>query len=107
METQRCGGRAAERHDQPLPQRPPAQQRLGAQAEQRQDGEERRHGAGGQPQHELGVTLLAQNQIAAGVDDQTDDQQRQHRDAQWIGGKRIEPKPAQRREQRHSRNPRA
>src|SRR2546422_6303750 len=67
-----CECRAAERHHQPLPQRPPAQEWFGSRADQRQQGKQWRDGARRQSQHELRVELLPQDQVVTIVEDASD-----------------------------------
>src|SRR5450759_5980730 len=64
FEQNRRGRRAADGHDNPLPQRTPAQQRRSAAGQQQQQGHHRQARAGEQAEHKLGVNLVAQNPVA-------------------------------------------
>src|SRR3984957_12172262 len=81
------GRRAPGRLDDPLPERPPADERLFAAVQQEDPHEDRHEGAGGGAEDKLRERQAAQDQIVPQMDGKTDQHQRQDAHAEGIRGK--------------------
>ena len=82
-----------------MPQASPAQDGGLPRAEEHEQRQQRRQGAGAGAQHELRVILLAQDQSAPRKNDEPGHKQRQNGRPKRIVGKRVKPKAAQYRQQ--------
>src|SRR5580765_1984807 len=81
-------------HGEPLPERPPADERLAMNVDDDEQGEQRGGGAARGAENELGEGLVAQDEVAAPFHEQAHQEQGQDAHPERIGRERIHPQPA-------------